>query len=165
MAHFFLNYPSTKVNVTDLTNSSLPFTRGVTYATGALNTPLQTRLTMSYPAICRCAPFIAYMFFIALDQGLRSLMAKGMVHLSETSLLYLYPVKGVAVSLLLILFLKNYDELRFSDWKNIPSPKRSASAHLGQLRAPPRQRDMIPIGYRIPSREICSSFPDWPERR
>ena len=76
---------------------------------------------MHYPTIFRCAPFVAYMLFIALDQGLRSLMEKGLVHFSETSLLYLYPVKAVVVSLLLILFLKNYDELRFSDWKNLPA--------------------------------------------
>ncbi len=76
---------------------------------------------MHYPTIFRCAPFVAYMLFIALDQGLRSLTERGLVHLSETSFLYLYPVKAVVVSLLLILFLKNYDELRFSDWKNLPA--------------------------------------------
>ncbi len=76
---------------------------------------------MSSPSFFRCAPFVAYMLFIALDQGLRALMAKGIISLPETSLLYIYPVKAVVVSLLLILFLKNYDELRFSDWKNLPA--------------------------------------------
>ena len=76
---------------------------------------------MSSPAFARCVPFVAYMAFIALDQGLRTLINKGSLPLTETSLLYLYPVKAVIVALCLLLLLRNYDELRFSDWKNLPA--------------------------------------------
>ena len=76
---------------------------------------------MLSPAFSRCAPFVAYMLFIALDQGLRSLIAKGALPFSETSLLYLYPVKTVVVTITLVYFVRSYDELKFSDWKNLPA--------------------------------------------
>lgn len=75
---------------------------------------------MFSPALIRCAPFAAYMAFIALDQGLRALMAKGILPISETSLLYLYPVKAAVVALLLLIFFRKYDELRFRELKNLP---------------------------------------------
>jgi uncharacterized protein len=82
---------------------------------------------MSSPSFSRCAPFAAYMLFIALDQGLRAVMEKGIIPLSEASLLYLYPVKSLVVAFLLIFFFKNYEELRFSDWKNIPASLASCA--------------------------------------
>jgi len=75
---------------------------------------------MSSPAFARCAPFVVYMAFIAIEQGLRSLM-KGSLPLSESSLLYLYPVKVVTVAILLVVCLKRCDELTFSDFKKLPA--------------------------------------------
>lgn len=76
---------------------------------------------MTSPAFARCAPFVLYMAFIALDQGLRSLIGSGTLPLSEASLLYLYPVKAMLVALSLLLLRGRYDELRFGDWKNLPA--------------------------------------------
>jgi CAAX prenyl protease-like protein len=76
---------------------------------------------MSSPAFARCAPFVVYMAFIALEQALRYLAGKGFLPLSEASLLYLYPVKVVTVAILLVVCLKRCDELSFSDFKNLPA--------------------------------------------
>jgi CAAX prenyl protease-like protein len=71
---------------------------------------------MTSPAGARCAPFATYLAFIALEQAL-----KGPLNVSPSSLLYLYPVKAVVVSLVLVILFRQYDELRFSDWKNLTS--------------------------------------------
>lgn len=74
---------------------------------------------MSAPVFARCAPFVVYMAFIALEQALRYGAGKGFLPLSEPSLLYLYPVKVVTVSILLAVCLKRCHELSFSDFKNL----------------------------------------------
>ena len=76
---------------------------------------------MSSPVFARCAPFVLYMAFIALDQGLRSLIGTGNLPLSESSLLYLYPVKAIVVALSLLALFRRYDELHFGDLKNLPA--------------------------------------------
>jgi len=76
---------------------------------------------MSSPAFVRCAPFVVYLAFIALDQGVGTLIEKGFLPCSATLLLYLYPVKAVVVAILLVFFFRNYSELRFSDLKNPPT--------------------------------------------
>lgn len=76
---------------------------------------------MSSNVFTRCAPFVAYLAFIALEQALRYFVGTGLLPLSEPSLLYLYPLKVVTVSILLIVCLKQCDELSFSDFKNLPA--------------------------------------------
>jgi hypothetical protein len=80
---------------------------------------------MSNPVFARCAPFAAYMAFIAIEQVLR-----GPLHVSESSLLYLYPVKILTVAILLIVCLERCDELSFSDFKNLPATLTSIIAGL-----------------------------------
>jgi uncharacterized protein len=75
---------------------------------------------MSSSPFPRCAPFVAYMLFIALEQVLRYGGDKGLLHLSDASFLYLYPVKIVTVAALLVLCLRRCDELNFGDFRNLP---------------------------------------------
>lgn len=75
---------------------------------------------MTSPAVARSAPFAAYMLFIALEQGLRSLMESGRLPVDGGALLYLYPVKIAVVGLLLIFCLRRCDELNAGDLWNLP---------------------------------------------
>lgn len=65
----------------------------------------------------RILPFAVFMGFIAIQQGLQWLIDEGMTGLSAEQLLYLYPVKAVVVALLLLLFLREYDEFKLADLK------------------------------------------------
>ena len=75
---------------------------------------------MSSPVFARCAPFVAYMLFLALEQALRSGGVQGVLPLSPSALLYLYPIKVVTVALLLVVCMRQCDELRWRDLKNLP---------------------------------------------
>ncbi len=66
----------------------------------------------------RIAPFALYMAFIGIDEGLRFLSSHGYVNISDTALLYLYPVKAISVGVLLISLRKSYSELQWTDLKN-----------------------------------------------
>ncbi|MFW6357411.1 MAG: CAAX prenyl protease-related protein [bacterium] len=68
--------------------------------------------------IPRILPFLLFMGFIGIEQGLRFLSEKGVVPLSDSELLYLYPIKAVSVAVLLLVLWPRYDEVRFRDlWK------------------------------------------------
>jgi uncharacterized protein len=71
--------------------------------------------------LARVLPFGLFMLFIGLEQLLRFLASKGLVNLSARDLLFLYPVRAVAVAVLLLFFLRAYTELRGRDllrWKD-----------------------------------------------
>jgi len=89
-----------------------------------------TRLIMSNPAFARCAPFVVYMVFIGIEQALRYLGGKGVIPVSESSLLYLYPVKVMVVAALLIFCVRRCDELSFRDLRNLPVTAASIVAGL-----------------------------------
>jgi len=72
------------------------------------------------PSISRIAPFVLFMVFIGFDEGLRFLVARDLIVLSETILYYLYPVKALAVALLLYLFRGEYNEISLKDLKKLP---------------------------------------------
>lgn len=63
----------------------------------------------------RVAPFMLFMAFIGVEEGIRFLAAKGYIGLNERVLLSLYPVKTVVVGLMLIAFASRYPEMRFRD--------------------------------------------------
>ena len=85
---------------------------------------------MSNPAFARCAPFVVYMVFIGIEQALRYLGGKGVIPVSESSLLYLYPVKVMVVAALLLFCLRRCDELSFRDLRNLPVTAASIVAGL-----------------------------------
>lgn len=65
----------------------------------------------------RIIPFAVFMAFIGLQQVGQWLADKDIVALTETQLLYLYPVKALLVALLLVCFRREYDEIKWSDFK------------------------------------------------
>lgn len=68
----------------------------------------------------RIIPFAVFMGFIGLQQGLQWAVEEGLLNLSDQQQLYLYPVKALIVAGLLLLFMRQYEELRWSDFKNLP---------------------------------------------
>ncbi len=79
----------------------------------------------NHPSFFRIIPFAAFMSFIGLEEGLRYLAGKGMIHLSSTFFLYTYPFRALTTGVLLFSFRKAYDELSWKDltvWPNtLPS--------------------------------------------
>ncbi|WP_303720295.1 CAAX prenyl protease-related protein [Malonomonas rubra] len=73
---------------------------------------------MGKAAWLRIVPFAVFMGFIGLQQGLQWLVDQGMLALSEQLMLYLYPLKAILVAILLLSFIRHYDELRWGDLKN-----------------------------------------------
>jgi len=73
---------------------------------------------MGKQAWVRIIPFAVFLGFIGLQQAIQVAVDKGLFELSEQQILYLYPVKAMLVALLLLFFMKHYDELRWADFKN-----------------------------------------------
>jgi uncharacterized protein len=65
--------------------------------------------------LARVFPFGMFMLFIGLEQLLRFLAQRDLLALTDRSLLFLYPVRAIAVAALLLFFLRSYDELRVRD--------------------------------------------------
>ncbi len=86
---------------------------------------------MSREAWLRIIPFAVFMAFIGLQQGLQWAAGEGVLAFSEQQLLFLYPVKALLVGALLLIFMRNYDELRWSDFKTLSHT--AASILLGLL--------------------------------
>jgi len=61
------------------------------------------------------------MGFIGLDEVIRFLAGQSLFKLEATTLYYLYPVKALTVGFLLYLFKKQYHELTFRDFANLPA--------------------------------------------
>lgn len=74
---------------------------------------------MSKDAWVRIIPFAVFMGFIGLQQGLEWLVGRGSLSLTDQQLLYLYPFKALLVFILLCCFMRQYEELRWSDFKNL----------------------------------------------
>lgn len=71
------------------------------------------------PTFARVSPFVAFMAFIALDEGLRTLHQSQVIHLEETFFSWLYVPKALLVGLLLFLFRKSYAEIDTKDLFNV----------------------------------------------
>lgn len=72
---------------------------------------------MSKDAWVRVVPFAVFIGFIGLQQGGEWLVERGSLPLTQQQLLYLYPLKAVSVFILLCLFMRQYEELRWADLK------------------------------------------------
>ena len=70
---------------------------------------------MNRALLVRVLPFVLFMLFIAVEQGGRWLDENQLLSITEGQLLWLYPVKVLAVAGLLIFFRREYTELRWSD--------------------------------------------------
>lgn len=86
---------------------------------------------MGKAAWFRIIPFAVFMGFIGLQQGVQWLVDQRMVVVSEQQMLYFYPLKAILVAILLLLFLRHYDELRWRDLKKVS--QTMASLLLGVL--------------------------------
>lgn len=67
------------------------------------------------PTFTRVAPFVAFMAFIALEQGLRALIEHQILPLDATALFWLYIPKAALVGLMLVMFRKHYVEIKVKD--------------------------------------------------
>ncbi|MDA3902190.1 MAG: CAAX prenyl protease-related protein, partial [Desulfuromusa sp.] len=67
----------------------------------------------------RIIPFAVFMAFIGVQQILEWSVIKGWLELSAQQMLYLYPLKTVLVTGLLLFFWRKYSELHFADFKNL----------------------------------------------
>jgi uncharacterized protein len=72
--------------------------------------------------LSRTLPFVLFMAFIGVGEGARFLAQHGMLVLEPTTLYYLYPVKTLAVALLLYIYRGEYREL---SWKELAQGKQS----------------------------------------
>ncbi|MCK5912334.1 MAG: CAAX prenyl protease-related protein [Desulfuromusa sp.] len=79
----------------------------------------------------RIIPFAVFMLFIGLQQILEWTVTKGWLDLTAQQMLYLYPIKALLVTGLLIFFWRQYNELNFADFKNLTHTM--ASIFLGLL--------------------------------
>jgi uncharacterized protein len=70
---------------------------------------------MNIDLVSRVAPFVLYMVFIALEEAIRFLVGKGVLSLDDQSMLFLYPIKVLAVGVLLVLLRKRYTEISFGE--------------------------------------------------
>jgi CAAX prenyl protease-like protein len=77
----------------------------------------------------RIIPFAVFMGFIGLQQVLEWSVTKDWIEMTSEQMLYLYPIKTLLVAGLLILLWGQYDELKFSDLKNLP--QTAASVVIG----------------------------------
>ena len=66
----------------------------------------------------RIIPFAVFMAFIGVQQLLEWSVVKGWLELSAQQMLYLYPLKAVLVTGLLLFFWRKYTELHLADFKN-----------------------------------------------
>ena len=79
----------------------------------------------------RIIPFAVFMLFIGFQQILEWTIVKGWLDLTARQMLYLYPIKALLVTGLLIFFWRKYSELHFGDFKNLTHTV--ASVFLGLL--------------------------------
>lgn len=84
---------------------------------------------MTKAAWIRIIPFAVFMGFIGLQQVLEWTVTKGWVDITSEQMLYLYPIKTLLVAGLLIFLWRQYEELNFSDLKNLTHT--AASIALG----------------------------------
>lgn len=66
-------------------------------------------------AFSRVAPFVVFMAFIGLEQGLRALLERQVLNFEATALNWLYLPKAVLVGLLLWLLRKRYVEINIRE--------------------------------------------------
>jgi CAAX prenyl protease-like protein len=65
----------------------------------------------------RIIPFALYLACNGLEDMIRFMVDKGLVHIPIKNLLYLYPIKALITASLIFIFMPNYQELRICDLK------------------------------------------------
>ncbi len=86
---------------------------------------------MTKEAWVRIIPFAVFMGFIGVQQGLEWLVEQDLLQLTDQQLLWIYPVKALLVAGLLLVFLRHYGEL---NWSDLARPGQTlASIALGLL--------------------------------
>lgn len=68
---------------------------------------------MDRDTIARCLPFIIYMAFVGVQEGLGWLGARGFIAYDDNTARFLYPVKITLVTVALVVLWKHYSEVRF----------------------------------------------------
>ena len=71
---------------------------------------------LNNPILTRVAPFVTFMAFIALEEGLRALLHRQVIHFDATLLYWLYIPKTLLVGFMLLLFRKSYAEISTRDF-------------------------------------------------
>jgi len=91
--------------------------------------PMKTSM-LKNPTFTRVSPFVAFMAFIAIEEGLRALLQRQIIHFDEVLLYWLYIPKAVLVALMLWLFRKSYMEV---SWKDFLDSRKTALSVLSGL--------------------------------
>lgn len=85
---------------------------------------------ISSPTGVRILPFVAFMSFIALEQGLRTLLTRQILDFDATLLYWLYFPKALFVGALLLLFWRKYLEVNWHDLRNLKNSAMSLGSGL-----------------------------------
>ena len=72
-------------------------------------------MRINSPTFTRVTPFVAFMGFIAIEEGLRYLLSHQVVNFDPTLLNWLYIPKAALTGLILLIFWKNYSEISARD--------------------------------------------------
>ena len=72
-------------------------------------------MRINSPTFTRVTPFVAFMGFIAIEEGLRYLLSHQVVDFDPTLLYWLYIPKAALTGLILLIFWKNYSEISARD--------------------------------------------------
>jgi uncharacterized protein len=86
-----------------------------------------TNLTSKVALLSRTLPFALFMAFIGLSEALQHLAHQGMFTLDPVTLYYLYPLKTIAVALVLYAYRREYREL---SWRDLANSRQTAAAVL-----------------------------------
>lgn len=87
-----------------------------------------SEVSLDRDTVARCLPFIIYMAFVGVGEGLGWLGAKGIIVYDDNIARFLYPVKITLVALSIAVFWKDYSEVRF---KGISVSDTALSAAVG----------------------------------
>ena len=82
------------------------------------------------PTGVRILPFVAFMSFIALEEGLRTLLSRQLLDFDVTLLYWLYFPKALCVGALLLLFWRKYIEVNWHDLRNLKTSAMSFGSGL-----------------------------------
>jgi CAAX prenyl protease-like protein len=73
---------------------------------------------LNSPTFTRVAPFVAFMGFIAIEEGLRFLLSHQVISFDPTLLYWLYIPKAALTGLILLLFRRSYLEISVKDLRS-----------------------------------------------
>ena len=85
---------------------------------------------LNSPTFTRVAPFVAFMGFIAIEEGLRFLLSHQVISFDPTLLYWLYIPKAALVGFMLLLFHKSYVEISIKDFLDYRKTLLSISSGL-----------------------------------